>query len=105
MANIRDNGRDFFTYEAITVAGTALSLTRATYEPTTVGQPNAKYALMTVETDQIRVTFDGTTTPTATVGHLLNVGDTIELHGQNNIKNFQAIRVTTSASLRVSYAA
>ena len=95
-------GRDLtaFAYEDITVSSTALGFTTATIAPTTYGP--AHRAFVTVETDQIRWTCDGTT-PTSVKGHLAEVGDYIEIEGIANIKAFRAIRVTADSTLRVSY--
>lgn len=101
MANFDTRARTFFDFETLTISSSAVSLTEATYDPTP--GPGAAYTLMSVEADQIRFRLDGTA-PTATVGHLVNVGDTIELHGNDNIRNFRAIRVTADATLTVSYA-
>jgi len=94
-------GRDLtaFAYEDITV-DTAIGFTAATIAPATFGP--AHRAFVTVETDQIRWTVDGTT-PTSTKGHLAEVGDYIEIEGIANIKAFRAIKVTNNATLRVSY--
>lgn len=102
MANLRDPGRQFFAHESISVAGTAIGFTAATRKSAANGA-DARFAFATLETDQIRWTVDGTT-PTATVGHLASIGDTIELHDPNNIANFLAIKVTGTATLKVSYA-
>jgi hypothetical protein len=83
-------------YEDITVANTAKTLTAATYGA-------SQKAFMTLETAQIRVRFDGTA-PTTTVGHLVEVGDTIILDAGSQLSQFQAIRTgATSGVLRVSY--
>ena len=105
MANEIVLSRSFFGHESITVSTTAIGFTAATITPSTAAAPvpPAAFALATVETDQIRWTADGTT-PTSTVGHLANAGDVIELHGYENVRNFRAIRVTTDATLKASFA-
>lgn len=108
MANERILVRDFFDTEdspGLTIGATSTSLTEAIYDAGTTAAPAppAKYALLTVETDQIRWFADGTT-PTSTFGHLANVTDVIELHGESALRNFRAIRVAGSATLQVSYA-
>lgn len=58
--------------------------------------------LITVETAAVRFRIDGTA-PTATVGHVLEVGDVLELRGMGELSKFQAIRRDgTDATLRVS---
>lgn len=61
------------------------------------------YAFCRLETAQIRFTLD-TTAPTTTVGWLLEVGETLELHGRYELANFKAIRTGgTSGTLEVEY--
>ena len=85
-----------FAHETLTVADTAVGLTSATYS-------DATRAEMTLETAQIRVWDDGTA-PTASVGMLVEIGDTIVLNSAAQIANFKAIRTgTTSGVLRVTY--
>jgi hypothetical protein len=89
-------GTDFSAYEAITVAGTAVGLTAATI----LGKETA---IITVETAQVRVTLDGTT-PTSTVGHILEVGDVLEIDSSEGLTKASFIRTGgTSGTLRCSY--
>jgi hypothetical protein len=100
------------SHESITVSTTALGLTSSKYAPgdsTAETLPrhatrrrNAEVALITVETDAIRWTCDGTT-PTAAIGHKASVDDTIRLEGFDAIRLFKAIRVTTDSTLKVTY--
>ena len=86
----------FTGFETVTVAGTAISLTAATYL-------NNSKAFIMVETAAVRYTVDGTT-PTATVGHYLEPGDTLILGSRDQIVKFLAIRRDgVSATLSVSY--
>ncbi len=63
----------------------------------------AVYAFCRLETAQIRYTLD-TTAPTTSVGWLLEVGETLELHGRYELANFLAIRTgSTSGTLEVEY--
>ena len=103
-----------YEYEAVTVATVSIGLDAAklqkarttndsiggtSYTATT----KAIECYMTLETAQIRWTCDGTT-PTTTVGHLMEVGESITLHGHQNLSKFRSIRTGgTSGSLRVSY--
>lgn len=84
-------------YEPLTISSTAVPLTAAEY----LGY---NQALVTVETDAVRYRIDGTD-PTATEGHLAIVGSVIVLESLDEITNFNAIRVTTDATIRVSYSA
>lgn len=93
-------------YEAITVSNTALPLTAGKLIQTGaafLGQKQARKAIISVETDQIRFTIDGANTPTSAVGHLLNVGDFLILNSAEELQRFLAIRVTTDASIKVTY--
>ena len=87
--------------ESITVSNTAIGFTTATIEPGN-GTIPAK-AVFAVETAQIRFTVDGTT-PTSSVGLLVQVGDIITIKGQSDIQSFRAIRVTsTDATIQPVY--
>ncbi len=86
-------------YESITVDGTegGVALTAAKYGTCTK-------AFITAETASIRFTVDGTT-PTATVGHLVNPGTTVvKLDSNEDIAAFRAIRTgAISATIHVTY--
>ncbi len=85
-------------YETITVAGTAIGITASTMIAN-----SENYAVLTVEDATIRFTTDGSTTPSATVGHLAEAGDVIELDTASELNAFRAFRTTgTSASVPVS---
>ncbi len=87
---------DFFAYEAVTVADTAIGLTAATY--TTAAQ----VAFCTLETAEIRYRLDAGT-PTNLVGHPLEPLQSIILMGYQ-LPKFKAIRTgATSGSLKCSY--
>lgn len=94
------------SYESVTVSNSAIGLSASKYGPVRSASDDtsklARKALITVETDQIRWTADGTT-PTAAIGHRQNVDDVIELEGIDAIRLFRAIRVTTDASIKVTY--
>jgi len=85
------------SYEAITVAGTAIGTTTAT-----VGI--ATWGMCRVETAEIRYTLDGSTTPTDAVGVVVEPLEWIVLDNKDKLRNFRAIRTTaTSASLKCHY--
>ncbi|MDA3834834.1 MAG: hypothetical protein PF495_15720 [Spirochaetales bacterium] len=92
-----------YAYEAITVAGTAIGFTDAKLkEAESKYGRNLSKALVAVETAQIRFTVDGTT-PSTTVGTLLDVGDILEVDGLD-VSKFLAIRATgTSGAIKVIY--
>jgi hypothetical protein len=90
-----------YDYEAITIADTAIGFTAAKLAPENSEIPSS--AFCTLETAQIRYRVDGGT-PTASVGHLLEIGQSLILRSLDNMKNFRAIRTgSTSASLKVTY--
>ena len=91
-----------FAGEAITVADTAIGFTAATFQPATAPGA-ASGAFITVETAQIRFRFDGTD-PSATVGHIAEIGDVIKLNSAQDCVYFRAIRTgATSAVIHCTY--
>ena len=86
----------YSAFEALSVSSTALPLTANLADSRT-------HAFVTVAVDAVRFRLDGVA-PSATVGHLANVGDTIILDGRAELDGFRVIRVTTDATLSVSYA-
>jgi hypothetical protein len=93
--------RDF---EKITVSSTTTGPTASKLTKTATGSfaMSAARVLFTVETDSIRIRFDGTN-PDATTGHLLTAGSTFTLNGVENISNLKMIRVTTDATVQITY--
>lgn len=85
-----------FDHESVTIAAAITTLTSATYL-------DATSAEITLETAQVRYRFDGGD-PSATVGHLLEVGDVLKLTGTKQIANFKAYRTGGSSGVAmVSY--
>ncbi len=83
-------------FESLTISTSAVSITAGIIDQ------HHDDALITVETAVVRFRIDGTA-PTATVGHVLEVGDVLELRGMGEISKFQAIRRDgVDATLRVS---
>lgn len=74
-----------FRFDTVVVDNTATSLTTAS------GDLHGFRAVITCEDAQVRFRYDGGD-PSATVGHLLNIGDQLILEGRSNIINFKAIR-------------
>jgi len=88
----------FATGEVVTVSGTAVALTAATYL-------HAVYAYIEVQANTIRWRADGTT-PTSTVGFKAIDGTGIELTSYQEIVNFRAISdggASGDATLQVHY--
>lgn len=81
--------KDAFAGEKITVSSSAVGFTAATFQPTTGG--GADRVLVTVEDQPVRLRYDGTS-PTASVGHLLQPGDSITLTGTDSVANAEFIR-------------
>jgi hypothetical protein len=92
-------------FETITISSTSLGFTAA---KTTIAQAGgftkrAVKVLVTVESNPIRIRLDGTA-PTASVGHLLNAGDSYLVEGEGNVTNFRMIRQSgTDATVMCSY--
>ena len=86
--------------ETITVSDTAIGFTAAK-----ITKPNIEvnFAFCVLAGAQIRFWFDGTS-PTATVGQLLEVGQNLTLITRGDIINFKAIRTgAVSGTLSVCY--
>jgi hypothetical protein len=98
-----------FTREKVTVDATVggVSLTTATYEDHAAAdavKKSATGAKITVETQSIRYTEDGTAPVAAGAGTLATAGTQIILESYQAIKKFKAIRETgSSATIEVVY--
>jgi hypothetical protein len=95
--NVIESKHEAGAYEAITVSSTAIGFTASNMD-----SPRCRAVFITVESDQIRFRIDGTD-PTSSEGHLVNAGSNITLVNEHDIHKFKAIRVTTDATLRVTY--
>lgn len=92
----------YVAFEQITVANTAIGFTAATIDQGG-GHPQVSIASCRLETAQVRFTVDGTT-PTSTVGTLLEIGDWLTLTSPDLVRNFRAIRTgATSGQLNCTY--
>ena len=88
--------KDAAVHESLTVDNTVGGVGFATHAANI-------YALVTVETAQVRFTVDGTA-PTTTIGHLANPGDTIYLDSNADIDAFRAIRTgSVSGVLKATF--
>lgn len=90
-----------FAADTDTVSSTALDLTDIGTALTAEVVADADAAHISVFTDAIRYTYDGTT-PTASVGHLIAANDEKILIGRTNVAALQMIRVTGDASVFVT---
>lgn len=89
-----------FAHQSITVSSTAIGGTVATFAP--ADQPRAKSCLISVETNPVRVRYDGGN-PTTTVGHLLTAGDSMRINGAGSVTNLKMIRTGADATVQVTY--
>lgn len=95
-----NGGKPSYEFEKITVSTSAVGISTAkiTRPSTTLGQSRtAEYAVVTVETNNIRYRTDGTN-PDSTTGHLLAAGDALLLDNYDDIRRFKAIRDTAAAA-------
>jgi len=91
-----------YAKETLVISSTALPLTNSVYM--SAGN-SPKVASVTLTGDSISY-WDTGDVPTASVGHLVPlVGSAVQflVCGQVAVQNFKAIRVTTDATLAVSY--
>jgi len=91
---------DINGYESISVGDTAVGITSALIVPAN-GHKNGA-AWFTIEGGPIRFRIDGTD-PTASEGHLVDPGETVDIDGYDNLLRFRIIRTSASATvIRVS---
>lgn len=101
--------RRAFAYEAVSATtGAVVSLTAATYGDLAVTSTDNRFpargAIITVESNSVRVRTDGGNPATGGgAGHLFSAGDVIMLEGNSEIQKFRAIGDSGTASLRVTY--
>lgn len=89
-------GPAFSDSESITVTAAAKSLTTATIA-------GMIHAHITCESNPVRYWLDGTS-PSATVGHRLEVGGVLDLDSAHQLANVKFYAVGADATLRASYA-
>jgi hypothetical protein len=94
-----------YDFETLTIDNTAAGVpfTASKVIKSSAATTSAVKATCTLETAQIRFRIDGTA-PTTTVGHPLEIGESFELIGNENIAKFKGIRTGgTSGVLQCSY--
>ena len=91
---------DAIDFESITVSSSAIGPTAAMIADDKGQAPY--YALFTVETNSVRFRMDGTD-PTASVGHKVDAGQNVEIHGKGNVARIKFIAVTADATVMASY--
>lgn len=97
-------GSSYVAFEQIAVANSAIGFTASKITPSGApGQSQAVVASCRLETAEVRYTVDGTT-PTTTVGTLLEVGEILTVQGHDSMLLFKAIRTgATSGQLDCVY--
>jgi hypothetical protein len=84
------------TFEQLTVAGTAVGITAAILSPD--GQQQINRCSVRLETAQIRYRWDGTN-PTASVGTILDVGETLPINGFDVAQSIRFIRTGSTSGV------
>jgi hypothetical protein len=79
----------------------SVTVTNAVAVSVTVSSPAVTSALLTVETADIRVRFDGTA-PTTAIGHLVAAGSSLTISGRANLTQLKMIATSTTATVRVT---
>jgi hypothetical protein len=80
-----------YAYDDATVSNTALTMAVIGFSAANIDK--ADRAVISADTQPVRLRYDGGV-PTASVGHLLAVGDKWGIEGNQNIRNLQVIRAT-----------
>lgn len=90
-----------YDFDNQTVSSTAIGLTSSKVLPTNAIA--ARQATCVVETNSVRIRYDGTD-PTTAIGLLFTAGQTFSVYGSNNIRRLRAIRVTSDGALQCQLA-
>ena len=94
---------DTFAYEALTVSGSAVSLTVATHTPGgATGNTPALVASVSIEGGQVRYRLDGTD-PTTSVGTLLNDADELIVWGRSDLLSIRFIAAAGNVTANIHY--
>ncbi len=89
--------------EALTVTNAVQVLTPALFKDSGMSG-GASEAFLTNYGAGLRFTYDGVTSPSATVGHVLQDGGTLVLKGQQQMAAFKCYRLSsTDTEITVSY--
>ena len=91
-----------FAYEQLTVTSGVQVLTPAKYKDS-VTSGGASSAFITNYGAAIRYTYDNLTTPSATVGHVLQDGGILVLQGQNQMANFKCYALSSDSVISATY--
>ncbi len=88
---------------AISTAAKNLDADGANTLFTTANRLHITYADIDVQDNNVYVTFDGSTTPSASAGEIWYKGQKYRVWGMLNLLNIQFIRVSSDAVLEVNY--
>jgi hypothetical protein len=90
-------------FEKIAVAGTAVGIDSAKLKVNQAGGAfkRAVRAFITVESNSIRMRFDGTD-PDSSTGHLIASGDYFTLDGEQNVAALKMIQGAGAATVQVT---
>ncbi len=91
-----------FAYEQLTVTSGVQVLTPTKYKDSSTSG-GAASAFVTNYGNAIRYTYDNLTTPSATVGHVLQDGGILVLQGQNQMSNFKCYALSSDSQIQVTY--
>lgn len=91
-------------FETKTISSAAVALATAKLRTNQEGgfYKDAVKLFITVETNSIRLRWDGTN-PTTSVGHLLTAGSSITLIGEQNISKLRMIAAAADGVVMVTY--
>lgn len=90
-----------FSKQTIGVAASTITAAKLAINQVGGFVKRAVKAHVSVETNNIRVRWDGTA-PDSTTGHLLTPGDTLTVEGESNVSNLSMIRVTNDATVHIT---
>lgn len=90
-------------FDTQTISTVALGITAAKLKINETGGrfKRAVKAFISVETNSIRVRWDGTD-PTASVGHLLTAGSSLTIIGEGNVTKIKMIRASADAAVMIT---
>lgn len=98
-AVVCNGGKPAYAFESITVSTTAIGITSTLVHQQSASAPtrDARFAVITVESQPLRYRIDGTN-PDASTGHLLAAGDVLTLDNFDDIRRLRMIRSGASDS-------
>lgn len=90
-------------FETKTISTAALGVTSSLVSINQAGGfvKRAQKAFVTVETNSIRVRYDGTD-PDASTGHLFTAGSSFTVTGETNISRLRMIRASADAAVMIT---